>query len=66
MPWVCPGKIGIWTEDGDGDGDGKDEVVKINTLDEAALFSFFFADVASAPGFSQFAGMIKSLGEGCH
>jgi len=53
-----PCKIGVWTEDSD--ADGNDDLIKINTLDEAALFAFFFADVISNPQFGPFASMISS------
>jgi len=56
-----PCKIGVWTEDTD--EDGTDDVVKINLLNESTTFSFFFADVMSAPGFDDFAGMIKAQGK---
>ena len=55
-----PCKIGIWTEDSD--WDGTDDHIKINTLNESALFAFFFADaMRMAPDLlAQFENMIKS------
>lgn len=53
-----PCKVGIWTEDID--SDGTDETIYINTLDESAIFEFFFADVRGANGFDDFAAMIKT------
>ncbi|MEW5802199.1 MAG: Ig-like domain-containing protein [bacterium] len=53
-----PCKIGIWTEDSD--EDGEDDLIKINSFDESALFGFFFADAVNAPTFGQFAALIRS------
>lgn len=53
-----PCEIGIWTEDSD--NDGTDDMIRINTLNESSIFSFFFADVIGAEGFKEFETLIKS------
>ena len=56
-----PCKIGIWTEDYN--GDSTDDHIKINILNESAIFALYFADVLGVEGFDQLVDQIATISD---